>query len=596
MATLKQDLASVEHLSRNDDSRLEHRSRPLTQEDLDGTRDFTEHLLSTRGNVPEVIDGYRALAFGHYELGQNNEAMKAMKRAVKAANTIGMSVYRELPGLQLEYAQLLESEGQLDLAATIAEGAVSNLWTAFGPLDKRTGHAHLELMRLHVRQGKTEKIRSGCNLVLNPLDLTLDEVEKINEAELPRDIRVPKCLALSALVAVAQGDSDTARVYAQKALRMAERISDAPDDQIAILVESLGRLNRDIDRDEMSKGVTVDGLPLVGTPPENAGAPIGTDAGEPPGGIHVDEGPSIASAARAQMKQEAQSRQLLRDAFSSFPETGIAIRFSQPKLIRTIDAARAEIGVTVEYSLTRALIDAARQAALRVSTRHERLRSLDAVVPDPTEPAEFNRTGIAFVGSATLDFYHLRPEHYWIIISAMLTGEDWLLPAPFNVYQFPKKGTYERPFQVTMPRLEVEFVDSQGRVYHYEECEVFGDSLFLNEKRRFAYRGISQANDHRLLQFAQGLVTFVYFRTGVREERRIDLGKAAPSTQEVMLLPPSGYEPEVDSYSNGKFAMVLRAEEVRQREYRFTVTLDQLEKLHRLRGRVVSPLKKLAQQ
>lgn len=390
--------------------------------------------------------------------------------------------------------------------------------------------------------------------------------------------------------------------------RMVKETVDSVAGSMSALKDELSGLQEDLDNLEPS---TVDTIrPVVSSPTAAGKAPIEESKSSlsvratPPEDKRsrvindtADERPArIATAARAQMNKEAQSRQVLRDAFSPFPETGIAVSISQPKLIRTIDAAGAEIGVTVDYSLTQDFLDAARQAALQVSTRQDRLRSLDSVVPDPTEPGVFNRTGIAFVGSATLDFYHLRPEHYWTMVAAILTGGDWLLPAPFNVYQFPKKGTYEHPFQVTMPRLEVEFVDSQGRVYHYEDCEVFGDSVFLNEKRRFAYRGISQANDHRLLQFAQGLVTFVYFRTGVQEERRLDLGKATPSVQEVMLLPPSGYEPEVDSYSNGKFAMVLQTDETRQREYQFTVTLDQLEKLHRLQGRVVSPLKNLVQQ
>ncbi len=332
------------------------------------------------------------------------------------------------------------------------------------------------------------------------------------------------------------------------------------------------------------------------TPSQNAGASVGTSDSETSGDTRVDAAPDIVSAARAQMSREAAVRQALRASFSVFPETGIAVRFSQARVIRTLGDGRVEIGIAVDYSLTKEFLAAARSAVMKASTRHERLRALEDLVPDPSEPAVFNRTGVGFLNSSGIDFYNLKPEHYWTIVAAILTGSDWLLVAPFNLYQFPKKGTYEYPFQVMMPRLEVAFVDLQRQVYHYEECEVFGDSVFLNEDRPFAYRGISQANDHRLMQFAQGLVTFVYFRTGVREERSLDLGKARPSVQEVMILPPSGYEPEVDSYRNGKFTMVLRSEEARQREYRFTVTLDQLEKLHRLQGRVVSPLKNLAPQ
>ena len=97
-----------------------------------------------------------------------------------------------------------------------------------------------------------------------------------------------------------------------------------------------------------------------------------------------------------------------------------------------------------------------------------------------------------------------------------------------------------------------------------------------------------------LICFSEGLLQFTYYKTGFEEERKMgsDLrGAFAGAEAQVMTIPPVGYMPKDDSYSNGQYAMYFWPQRSFTRTFVLSAEPEVLKNAAKLRARYVSPLK-----
>jgi hypothetical protein len=93
------------------------------------------------------------------------------------------------------------------------------------------------------------------------------------------------------------------------------------------------------------------------------------------------------------------------------------------------------------------------------------------------------------------------------------------------------------------------------------------------------------------MEFGEGILSFIYYETGYTENRKLNPPGSSPLDLEVMVIPPDGYTPCTNTYTNGRYAMILDTTVICRREYRLLLSQDQLKQLKSIRVRIVSPLK-----
>lgn len=308
------------------------------------------------------------------------------------------------------------------------------------------------------------------------------------------------------------------------------------------------------------------------------------------------DGQKLFDIAAASAEKETDAAKLLLDVGREFPEKAVDFKLGKPEVRRTLPDGKIEFSLKVEYTLRPEFVSRLQKALSAVSIRKGMFNSL-AQIASPgcdntssdTDCLELPRyTGVAISDGGRIQFYQLTPDRYWALLAAILTGSDWLPSCgnkQMNRFGEPREGL----FDANMPFVRIEILDGADTYLGELEIEAFNACSLLS-KDDTSWAGWRAM----LICFSEGLLQFTYYKTGFEEGRKMgsDLrGAFAGAEAQVMTIPPVGYVPEDDSYSNGQYAMYFWPQRSFTRTFVLSAEPEVLKNATKLRARYVSPLK-----
>lgn len=303
------------------------------------------------------------------------------------------------------------------------------------------------------------------------------------------------------------------------------------------------------------------------------------------------EGEKLFNISQSIEEKSSDSVRLLSAVASDFPEKAVEIKLGSPQVIRQVPGGKTEFRITLEFGLAPEFIDRFSKALDSVALKKTDFRDLAQITTEANKLNYPRSTGVVVKQKYTFRFFRISPELYWSAVAGMLTASNWLPEMPYNFYTYGTKHPYPDLFLDNMPYIQISLLDSAGTEVDAINVEGFGECSLLGTTETHADEG-----GHRLLYFANGLLRFVYYKTGSAEDRNLAEITGVSLPVNVMTIPPAGYTPEgIASRSgggtNGRYALYVSAGTRTTRDYTLVVDTARLQEVTKITARYVSPLK-----